>query len=402
MKTKVKHSMIAAAMSAVLLSAPVWAADLVVTPKAKAIAQKHLIVDTHIDAPWRLMHNWEDLTQRAEKGEFDYERAKEGGLSTPFMAIYVPSSYENNGAYRVANNLIDFVESMVYRAPDKFEIPHSVADVKRIHKEGKIALAMGMENGAPIEGDLNKLKHFHERGVRYITLAHDKDNHISDSSYDDRNTWGGLSPFGKELVLEMNRIGMMIDISHVSDLTFFDVMAITKVPVIASHSSTRHFTPGWQRNMSDEMIKELAKNGGVVQVTFGSTFVTEQANVYSAYMRKEREKINLQYGANTPEAKQALEELSKNNPFPYADLNDVLDHIDHVVKLVGIDYVGLGSDFDGVGDSLPTNLKDVSYYPHLVQGLLNRKYTEKQIEKILYGNVLRVWQAVEDYATKQK
>jgi len=395
MKLKLLSSLIAAT----LLSAPVLANDIIVSDEARAIAKNSIIIDTHVDAPWRLMNDWEDLAFAAERGDFDYERALAGGLNAPFMAIYIPVSYEDKGAYTLANHLIDFVESMVYRAPEKFAIPYSADDVERQFAEGLISLPMGMENGAPIEGKLENLHHFHKRGVRYITLTHSLDNHISDSSYDTRNSWGGLSPFGKTLVAEMNRIGMMVDISHVSDLAFYDVLKITKTPVIATHSSARHFTPGWQRNMSDDMIKALAENGGVIQVTFGSTFVTREANQYSARLKRLEENINERLGEDTTEAKAAIAEMRTNNPFPFASLNNVLDHIDHIVKLVGIEHVGIGSDYDGVGDSLPVGLKDASAYPNLIQGLLDRGYNKQQIDLILHGNALRVWRAVEAYAT---
>lgn len=394
MKLKLLSSLIAAT----LFSAPVLANEIVVSDEARAIAKNSIIIDTHVDAPWRLMNDWEDLAFAAERGDFDYERAVAGGLNAPFMAIYIPVSYEDKGAYTLANHLIDFVESMVYRAPEKFAIPYSADDVERQFAEGLISLPMGMENGAPIEGKLENLHHFHKRGVRYITLAHSLDNHISDSSYDTRNSWGGLSPFGKTLVAEMNRIGMMVDISHVSDLAFYDVLKITKTPVIATHSSARHFTPGWQRNMSDDMIKALAENGGVIQVTFGSTFVTREANQHSARLKRLADNINERLGEDTPEAKAAIAEMRSNNPFPFANLNNVLDHIDHIVELVGIEHVGIGSDYDGVGDSLPTGLKDASAYPNLIQGLLDRGYNKEQIDLILHGNALRVWRAVEAYA----
>src|SRR5690554_561706 len=395
MKIKLLSSFITTA----LLAAPVLASDIVVSDQARSIAKNSIIIDTHIDAPWRLMNDWEDLTLAAERGNFDYERAVTGGLNAPFMAIYIPSSYEEKGAYTLANHLIDFVESMVYRAPDKYAIPHSAADIEQHFKNGLISLAMGIENGAPIEGKLDNVQHFFNRGVRYITLTHGEDNHISDSSYDTRNTWGGLSPFGKTLVAEMNRIGMMVDISHVSDRAFYDVLAVTKTPVLATHSSARHFTPDWQRNMNDDMIKALAENGGVIQITFGSTFVTREANQYSARLKRLEENINERLGEDTTEAKAAIAEMRTNNPFPFASLNNVLDHIDHIVKLVGIEHVGIGSDYDGVGDSLPVGLKDASAYPNLIQGLLDRGYNKQQIDLILHGNALRVWRAVEAYAT---
>ncbi|SEI03324.1 membrane dipeptidase [Rheinheimera pacifica] len=367
------------------------------TSTAQQLAQQYIIIDTHIDVPYRLHKDWEDVTVATQRGEFDYPRAQAGGLNAPFMSIYIPASYERSGGgYQLANQLIDSMEALVGRAPDKFAMAYSTKDVLEQFGSGKVSLALGMENGTPINGELENLQHFYQRGIRYITLSHSESNHIADSSYDLRRRWNGLSPFGKELVVAMNNIGMMIDISHVSDDAFYQTVAISKVPVIASHSSLRSYTPGFERNMDDDMIKALAKNGGVVQINFGSSFVTMMANQYGA-LRKAAAK---QAGVADDAAFEL--EFRKQHPYPFATLDTVLDHIDHVVKLVGIDYVGIGSDYDGVGDSLPIGLKDVASYPNLIDGLLQRGYSAADIEKILSGNFLRVWRTVEQYATQQK
>lgn len=395
----VTRSSIAALILAISgVSVSAHATDITASERAIRIAQESMIIDTHIDVPYRLINDWEDVSKATQRGDFDYERAVVGGLNAPFMAIYIPSSYEDNGAYTLANHLIDFMEALVYRAPEKFAIPHSVDDLFAHKEAGLMSLAMGMENGAPIEGSFEKLQHFFDRGVRYITLAHSEDNHISDSSYDIRGTWGGLSPFGKELVVEMNRIGMMVDVSHISDKAFYDVLEITKVPVIATHSSARRFTPGWQRNMNDDMIKALAENDGVIQVTFGSTFVTQQANQHRARIQRLTREINQRLGEGSEEAQAAVARMREENPYPFATLKDVLDHIDHIVELVGINHVGIGSDYDGVGDTLPVGLKDVRTFPNLIQGLLDRGYSEEDIDKILFANTVRAWRAAEAYA----
>lgn len=380
---------------------PSYATEIFAGERAQQIAQDSIIIDTHIDVPWRLMNHWEDMTGAAERGDYDFERAKQGGLNAPFMAIYIPSSYEDDGAYNLANQLIDMVESMVYRAPDKYAIAYSSEDIFEHFEQGLISLPMGIENGAPLEGDLAKLQHFYDRGVRYITLTHAVDNHISDSSYDTRGTSGGLSPFGTELIAEMNRIGMMVDVSHVSDQAFYDVLEATQVPVLATHSSARHFTPGWERNMSDEMITALAENGGVIQVTFGSAFVSEEANQHRPRLQQLAADINQEFGEGTAEAEAAIERMRQENPYPYASYDDVLDHFDHIIELVGIDHVGIGSDYDGVGDTLPTSLKDASSFPNLIQGFLDRGYSEEDIDKILYKNTMRVWQAVEEFSRSE-
>jgi membrane dipeptidase len=259
---------------------------------------------------------------------------------------------------------------------------------------------MGMENGSPIERKLENVQYWHDRGIRYITLTHSKDNHICDSSYDTTGTWNGLSPFGEQVVREMNRVGIMVDISHVSDSTFWQVMEMTDVPCIASHSSCRKFTPGFERNMNDDMIRRLAENNGVMQINFGSTFldgnISKQLDEKRAELTRLLEEKGLSY--YDEEAQPVIDKFQEENEVLMADVKTVADHIDHVVSLVGVDHVGFGSDYDGVGDTLPTGLKDVSQYPNLIYELLQRGYTESDIEKICYKNVWRVWQAVEDAA----
>lgn len=379
--------------------------DQALRNRANVLAHKFIITDGHIDVPWRLNKGHEDLSVRTKSGDFDYIRAKEGGLDVPFMSIYIPSSYlETGGAKEKADSLIDMVNQMADNDPDKFEVAYSVDDANRIFEEGKIALPMGMENGAGIEDDIKNLKYFYDRGIRYITLTHSKDNLICDSSYDDSDdTWGGLSPYGRKVVKEMNRLGIMVDVSHVTDEVINQVMDMSDVPIIASHSSCRYFTKGWERNMGDDEIRRLKENGGVIQINFGSRFVSPETDAYANNKQAAVEDYCSKPGANcvnwtAPEAFE--EEYRKTNPYPFATTEQVVDHIDHVVKLAGIDHVGIGSDYDGVGDSLPIGLKDVSTYPNLIYHLLKRGYSEEDIEKICYKNVWRVWSAVEAYAQK--
>jgi membrane dipeptidase len=370
---------------------------------AQEIAKKYIITDGHIDVPYRLEEEFENVAEHTDHGDFDFPRAVAGGLDAPFMSIYIPASLEKTGGSKaLADKLITMVEAIVNEAPDKFALAYSTADIEANFAKGLISLPMGMENGSPIEGDLANLKHFYDRGIRYITLTHSKANHISDSSYDEERPANGLTDFGKNLVKEMNNIGVMVDVSHISDEAFDDVMAIRKVPVIASHSSARHFTPGFERNMSDDMIKTLANNGGVIQINFGSSFIKQEALEYGK-LRKAVLKTFIdenKFDKDSEEVKVFKAEYKLNNPYPYSTLSDVLDHFDHVVKLVGVDYVGIGSDYDGVGDSLPSNLKDVASYPNLIEGFLKRGYSEEDIAKILSGNVMRVWKAVEVYAAE--
>ena len=346
------------------------------------LAKKLTILDMHIDTPYRLWRQnlngdeIDDISKRTLKGDFDYPRAVSGGLNVPFFSIYTPASTQiDSTSHEMAVSLISMIEDIVTLHSDKFFIVKSTSDIELLDRE-RLGIAFGMENGAPIEGDLSRVQFYHDKGIRYITLTHSKSNHISDSSYDENHQWeGGLSSFGKELIREMNKVGIMVDISHVSDKAFYESIEISEVPVIASHSSLRHFTPGFERNVSDDMLIKLASKGGVIRINFGSSFLTKKALEY----RRNRE-----------------------GPYPFADVTDVVDHIDRVVNLVGIDHVGIGSDYDGVGDTLPSNLKDVSTFPNLISELLTRGYTEEDIEKILSGNIIRVWKEVEDFANGRK
>ncbi|THH39762.1 dipeptidase [Neolewinella litorea] len=386
--------------------APAGMTDVELRAHADSLAHAYIIVDGHVDLPYRLkVRNFRleremlGIPIETDEGDFDYVRAVEGGLDAPFMSIYIPSGLqeEPGASPALADSLIDMVNGIIDAHPDKFARALSPDDVERNFRNGLISLPLGMENGSPIEDDLDRVQAYYDKGIRYITLTHAKDNLISDSSYDTTGTNGGLSPFGEEVVREMNRVGIMVDVSHISDSAFWDIMEITDVPVIASHSSVRHFTPDFERNMNDEMIKRLGENGGVIQINFGSTFLdgalrSRQDSLRQVYSGLLAER-NLENGSEAAEA--LADSFQLENPTLYSDVEMVADHIDRVVELAGIDHVGLGSDYDGVGDSLPTGLKDVADYPNLVYTLLKRGYTDEDIQKILSGNVLRVWRAVE-------
>lgn len=372
--------------------------------KADSLARAFIIVDTHVDLPYRLLEekfvaDGEHLrsVMSTTEGDFDYERAKKGGLNAPFMSVYIPSSYQQKPDYgkSLADSIISMVTEITMAEPARFALANTPSDVIANFEESKISLPMGMENGAPIGNDLRNVRYFFDRGIRYITLTHAKDNQICDSSYDSLNTWNGLSPFGEQVVKEMNRVGIMVDISHVSDSTFYDVLKITTAPLIASHSSCRYFTPGFQRNMSDDMIKALARNDGVIQINFGATFVDSTARnneklLDSLLAILKGKKLTSRDSAAQP----IIDQFAKDHTELFSDVERVADHIDHVVKIAGIDHVGLGSDFDGVWDSLPLGLKDVSYYPNLIFALLKRGYSSEDIEKICSKNLLRVWDDV--------
>src|SRR5882757_9024824 len=262
---------------------------------ADELAHKYVINDGHVDLPFRLKiknfrieREYMSIPIKSDEGDFDYERAKKGGLSAPFMSIYIPSSYQafpDKGKI-LADSLINMVRGIAENIPDKFALANSVEDVEKNFKEGKISLPMGMENGAPIGDDLKNVQYFCDRGIRYITLTHAKDNQICDSSGDTTRTWNGLSPFGREVVKEMNRVGIMVDISHVDDSTFYQVMRATKVPCIASHSSCRYFAPTVRRDMTDDMIKKLGENDGVISVNFYTAFIDSAVARYDVKTNK--------------------------------------------------------------------------------------------------------------------
>jgi len=372
---------------------------------ADSLAQAYIIADSHVDLPYRLKvkkfrleREYLGIPVSTTEGDFDFERAKKGGLDAPFMSIYIPSSYQlqDDKGKALADSLIDMIDGIIAAHPDKFAKGRTPQEIEENTKAGKISLPLGMENGAPMGNDVANVKYFYDRGIRYVTLTHGKDNQICDSSYDTLNTWKGLSPFGEQVVKEMNRVGIMVDISHVSDSAFYDVMKLTKVPVIASHSSCRFFTPGFQRNMSDDMLKALKENGGVIQINFGSTFLDSTVAKQNTENRKKLQAILAEKNLtmNDSLAKPVIEQFRKDNPSLFADVETVANHIDRVVQLAGIDHVGIGSDYDGVGDSLPTGLKDVSQYPNLIFVLLKRGYSPEDIEKICSKNVFRVWNKV--------
>ena len=385
---------------------PIPSQDKALHQKAVELVHRFILTDGHIDLPWRLsVKNYKQNQEfighvdQTAIGDFDYRRAREGGLSAPFMAIYISSSFQDDQelAKTEADKLIDMIDWMIATHPEKFARGDSPQLIEANFKKGLISLPMGLENGAPLM-QLSDVGYFYDRGIRYVTLTHARDNHICDSSYDTVRTWGGLSPFGIKLIKEMNDVGVIVDISHISDETFFQVMDISEAPVLATHSSCRYFTPGWERNMSDEMIILLAEKSGVIQINFGSDFLDSDVAKKRKANRETLESLlsNANLKADDPGAKIITDEFRKTHPGIFSDVQKVADHIDHVRQIAGIDHVGIGSDFDGLGDSLPDGLKDVSMYPNLIAELLKRGYTESDIEKICYKNVWRVWNKVNE------
>jgi len=305
------------------------------------------------------------------------------------------------GARALADQLIDIVESLAREHPAQFALARGPDDVRRNNAASKISLPLGIENGAALEGKLENVAYFRGRGVSYITLTHSTDNDLSDTSYESARTHHGLSELGKKVVAEMNRVGILVDVSHVSDDAFLQAVELSQVPVIASHSSLRHFVPGFERNVSDEMLARLALKGGVLMVNFGSAFLRPDSNAVS----EQRKLAAAAYASeqhldrNVPaDAKRIEAYVEAALPMPLASVDDVADHIDRIKRLVGIDHIGLGSDYEGVGRTLPNGLEDVSRYPNLLRVLLERGYTEAELEQICSGNVLRVWQRALDFA----
>ncbi len=370
---------------------------------ANDLAQKFIIADGHVDLPYRMnvagfMITKEIMDVSVETdGNFDHPKAKKGGLDAPFMSIYIPSRYQvTGGAKEMADSLIDMTMRLPVKYPDLFGAANSVSDVEANFKKGVVSLPMGMENGAPIEDDIGNVEYNYNRGIRYITLTHATDNQICDSTYDTTRTWNGLSEFGVEVVREMNRVGIMVDISHVSDSTFYQVMDLTDVPTIASHSSARYFTPDFERNMSDEMIKRLGEENGVICINFGSTFLSKESQDKFQEMREHLTNYRAENNVTGEDSTyQAYAKQYALEAGVFEDVKKVVDHIDRVVELTSIDNVGFGSDFDGVGDSLPLGLKDASMFPNVIAEMLKRGYSEDDIEKVCNKNVFRVWKAVE-------
>jgi Zn-dependent dipeptidase, microsomal dipeptidase homolog len=370
--------------------------------RADSLTQASLLVDGHIDLPYRLRDFYGNPADSTVGGDLDYPRARAGGLNAPFMSIYIPTELQDtpDAAEDRANSLIDLVEKLAAKHPDAFALATSPDEVRQVAKTEALAFPMGMENGAGLGGDLDNVEHFYDRGIRYITLTHGTHNRIGDSSYDDAEPrWNGLSPFGEKVVAEMNRLGIMVDVSHVTDPTALDAMDQSEAPVIASHSSCRHFTPDWERNVSDELIQAIADTGGVVMITFGSSFLQNEYREQDDPIREEMQAHidSMGWDEDSREAVVYEQEIRKKHPI--GTVEDVADHIDHAVDLVGVEHVGLGSDFDGVF-ALPKGLQDASDYPNLVAELLRRGYTEDETAQLLGENVLRVWAEVEATAER--
>jgi membrane dipeptidase len=366
-----------------------------------------LLIDTHNDVPTRTVDGF-DIGSHTGTGHTDIARLKEGGVGAQFFAVYVAASYVtgNRSANRTLQMIDTVRQDIIDRYPKDFMLATSAKDIEEAHRRGKIAALMGIEGGHAIEDSLRLLRDYYDLGIRYMTLTHSNTNNWADSSgdIDDAKVkhHNGLTDFGKQVVREMNRLGMMVDISHVADKTFWDALEVSRAPIFASHSSCRALTRH-ARNMTDDMIVALAKKGGVVQVNFYCGFISQKFRDNDAADTKALDARMAQETAgkklSEPDQQILSEKLRKELGLSRATLADVVDHIDHIRKIAGIDAIGLGGDFDGVSCT-PIGLEDVSKYPNLTRALLEKGYSAEDIRKIYGGNFLRVMRAVEAAAGK--
>ena len=370
-----------------------------------AIHKKALTVDTHCDTPMALLELGFDVGKKntAPQSRVDYPRMKEGGLDAIFFAAFTSQKArtpENTeAAFRLAHQMIDSTYAVCKKYSHLAEVATTPGDAVRLEKAGKRAIFIGMENGFPLGTDLRRVKEFYDRGVRYITLCHSQNNDICDSSSDKKGPeHHGLSKFGENVVKEMNRLGMMVDVSHISDEAFFDVIKLSKSPVIASHSSVRAIA-NHPRNMTDEMIRALAKNSGVIQICLLDDYIKNPDTTSVRYQKEKeiRQIFNTTYNSMSEAEKEEIRRqwrgIGEKYPKLLPTVADCVDHIDYVKNLVGIDYVGIGSDFDGGGEL--DGCADVSEFPNITAEMLRRGYTEEEITKVWGGNFFRVFKEVE-------
>lgn len=375
------------------------------TERALRIHRSAILVDGHNDLPWRIRDKSEssfgnlDMAQRQEGMHTDIPRLRKGGVGAQFWAAWVPpETMKEGGGARTALEQIDLIRRMAERYPETFELAYSADDVVRIRRKGKIASLIGVEGGHAIENSLGVLRMFYDLGARYMTLTHTETTDWADSATDEARH-EGLTPFGEEVVGEMNRLGMLVDVSHASYDTMRDVLRVSRAPVIASHSSA-YAIAAHPRNIPDDVLQLIAPNGGVVMVNFFSGFTEPEAAGMIDSVFETIEGLREKY-PQEEEYRKAVRDWRRDNPIPRGTVHTIVDHIDHIVKVAGIDHVGLGSDYDGCS-VLPEQLEDVSGYPYITQELLNRGYSKKNIHKILGGNLLRALRGAEQVARDRK
>ena len=380
-------------LSALLIAAPLLAAK----KKAPAAAtQRAVTVDTHADTPTEYMDHPFDLGAWNARGHFDYPRMKAGGLDAEFFAAYVPAKYANKGAAAFCMKIMETIHEMVDNYPQFVRFARSTTEIRNVVRDGRRAILIGIEGGHAIEDSLELLRGFYRFGARYMTLTHTNTNNWADSSGDEPKH-NGLTPFGRQVVLEMNKLGMLVDISHVSDKTFYDVIETTKAPVIASHSSARALADH-PRNMTDDMLRAMTRNGGVVMVNFYPVFLSGEVAKASRERDERLKPAIAELKAKDPSEgevyQQAVKRLMDENPLPKVPYTAIADHIEHIADVAGIDHVGLGSDFDGIG-TVPQGMEDVSHLTAIREELRRRGHSEAEIRKIMGENFMRVFAEVE-------
>lgn len=375
--------------------------------QARQILEEVPLIDGHNDVPWQYRRRVDlkldeiDLAQSTADIDppmhTDIPRLREGRLGGQFWSVYIPASITGPDAVQTTTEQIDFVYRMVDRYSDDMEMAYTADDIRRVFDDGKIASLIGMEGGHSINNSLGALRMFYEMGARYMTITHSDNTDWADASTDEPE-FDGLNEFGEEVIREMNRLGMLVDLSHVSAGTMHDALDVTEAPVIFSHSSAYELV-NHPRNVPDDVLRRVAENDGVVMITYVTSFVSEENRRYRAERSAKSAKLRSLYPHNPDRRSERMDAWDQENPMPYPDLEDVADHIDHVVDLIGVEYVGIGGDYDGISD-LPTGLEDVTTYPDLFAELLHRGYTEDELKKIAGLNVLRVMDEVEEIANE--
>ena len=383
-----------------IASALVAAQSSSISPRAKQLHERAIVIDSHDDTTQRLLFDKTfDIAARHANGNIDIPRMREGGLDALFFSIWVPSDVTGPPAIKRALDLIDRVREAARARPNDLMLATTAGDVRKAAAEHKVAALMGMEGGHMIDDDLGVLRQYAALGVRYLTLTHFKNNDWADSSTD-KPAHNGLTPFGKDVVRELNRLGVMVDISHVADKTFYDALEVTTAPVIASHSSCRVISHH-ARNMTDDMLRALARNGGVVMINYEASFLSEEYRVASekkggdvvSQLAAMSKKCGGDEACSTLEESRINREAMQKGELPKVTWEKIVEHIDHAVKVAGADHVGLGSDFDGA--TMPLGMDDASQLPKITDALLKKGYSDADVEKILGGNILRVMEAVE-------
>jgi len=406
MKKLTMNQLVLAVAFSLAFTVPIYAQPAV-SATAREIHSSAIVIDTHADTPQRFLDENYDIgsTDPKDPGHISLDKAKAGNLGAEFFSIWV-EPVANKGHYAQHTlDLIDSVYEQAARHPDRMMMAFSVDDIERAHREHKLAALLGIEGGHSIENDVHLLRDFYRLGVRYMTLTWSNTNEWADSSGDINNPkvehHNGLTDGGKQIVLEMNRLGMLVDISHVADKTFYDAIAVSKAPLIASHSSARALT-NHPRNMTDDMLRAIAKNGGVVQVNFYNAFIDENYRKAAEAQTKDRDAAVKAYTDQLKAAGKTVTYIDADRierewtaKIPRPPLSSLIDHIDHIAKVAGVDHVGLGSDFDGVSGATPAGIDSAADLPKITQALLDRGYSADDIRKILGGNLLRVFREAE-------